>query len=106
MTEEKKPLSKAQFLQALADEAGTNKAEAVKFWEALTTVIRNEIGGKKNAQVSLPGLLKITKVEKPAKPAKIGVPNPFKPGETMDVAAKPATCVIKARPMKGLKDMI
>jgi len=41
----------------------------------------------------------------PAKKAKKGVPNPFKPGELMDVAAKPASTKVKVRPLKKLKDM-
>ena len=41
-----------------------------------------------------------------AKPARKGVPNPFKPGELMDVAAKPAKTTIKVRALKGLKDMV
>ena len=51
------------------------------------------------------GLCKIVVQNKPAQPAKFGVPNPFRPGETMDVAAKPARRVVKVRPLKGLKDM-
>ena len=35
-----------------------------------------------------------------------GVPNPFKPGELMDVAAKPATTKVKVRALKNLKDMV
>ncbi|MTI12200.1 DNA-binding protein, partial [Sansalvadorimonas verongulae] len=32
------------------------------------------------------------------------VPNPFRPGELMDVAAKPASIQVKVRPLKKLKD--
>ena len=44
-------------------------------------------------------------IKKPAQPAKKGVPNPFRPGELMDVAAKPAKNVVKVRPLKNLKAM-
>ena len=54
---------------------------------------------------TLPGLVKIEKKHVPAREARSGVPNPFKPGETMTVAAKPATTKIKVRPLKNLKDM-
>ena len=37
--------------------------------------------------------------------AKKGVPNPFKPGELMDVAAKPASIAVKCLALKKLKDM-
>jgi hypothetical protein len=33
------------------------------------------------------------------------VPNPFKPGETMDVPAKPASTKVKLVALKNLKDM-
>ena len=40
-----------------------------------------------------------------ARKAQKGVPNPFRPGETMDVAARPASVQVKVRPLKKLKDM-
>jgi hypothetical protein len=43
--------------------------------------------------------------KKPARKAQKGVPNPFRPGELMDVAAKPASIRVKALPLKKLKDM-
>ena len=52
----------------------------------------------------MPGMMKIKTVKKPARKAKKGVPNPFKPGETMDVAAKPASTAVKILPLKGMKD--
>jgi hypothetical protein len=33
------------------------------------------------------------------------VPNPFRPGELMDVAAKPATTRVKVLPLKKMKEM-
>ena len=33
------------------------------------------------------------------------VQNPFRPGETMDVKAKPASTSVKVLPLKKLKDM-
>lgn len=103
---EKKALTKSQFLQALAEETGFTKADVTAVWDAVTTVVRKQIGRNSPGQVTLPGLVKVVKIKKPAQAAKKGVPNPFKPGETMDVAAKPAKNVVKVRPLKGLKDMI
>ena len=61
---------------------------------------------KKGAQAfTIPGLCKIVVQHKPAQPAKKNVPNPFKPGEMMDVAAKPAKNIVKVRALKKLKDM-
>ena len=53
----------------------------------------------------LPGLLKVEAKKKPARKAQKNVPNPFRPGETMDIAAKPASVQIKVKPLKKLKDM-
>jgi hypothetical protein len=41
----------------------------------------------------------------PNRTAQKGVPNPFKPGELMDRAAKPAYNKVKVRALKLLKDM-
>ena len=50
--------------------------------------------------------MKIEKKKVPARPARKGVPNPFKPGELMDVPAKKASVKVKVRPLKALKAMI
>ena len=51
----------------------------------------------------LPALLKIATVRKPATKARKGI-NPFTKEEVM-FKAKPATTVVKVRPLKKLKDM-
>ncbi|RMG39963.1 MAG: DNA-binding protein, partial [Candidatus Dadabacteria bacterium] len=45
-------------------------------------------------------------VKRPARPARKNVPNPFKPGEFMDVAARPASWRVKVTPLKKLKEMV
>jgi hypothetical protein len=60
---------------------------------------------KKITDFTIPGLAKVTVVRKPA--TKAGQrPNPFKPGEMMEVKAKPARNIIRVRPLKMLKDMV
>ena len=39
-------------------------------------------------------------------PGNPSVPNPFRPGELMDVKAKPASTRVKVLPLKALKDMV
>ena len=46
----------------------------------------------------------LRRVTVPAREARKGVPNPFKPGELMDVPAKPATTKVKVRALKNLKN--
>ena len=64
MAEEKKPLTKSQFLAAVAEEAGTTKTEVTLMWNALQTVILKQIGKNRRGpgQITLPGLLKIVKL--------------------------------------------
>ena len=54
---------------------------------------------------TIPGLMKIKVVKNPAQRARKNVPNPFRPGETMDVKAKPASTSVKVLPLRKLKDM-
>ena len=55
-------------------------------------------------EFTLPGILKITKKTKPARKARKGV-NPFT-GEEMMFKAKPASQVVKIKPLKSLKEMV
>ena len=68
--------------------------------------IGKALSKKGSGAFQIPGLCKIIRVNKPAQAAKKGVPNPFKPGELMDVAAKPAKNVVKVRALKNLKSMV
>jgi nucleoid DNA-binding protein len=101
-----KSMTKTEVLNALAEKSGVGKKEVGSVIEALSELIENQIGKKGPGVFSVPGLMKITVVRKPATKAKKGVPNPFRPGELMDVAAKPAKNVVKIRPLKNLKDMV
>jgi hypothetical protein len=60
---------------------------------------------KKNAvgEFVLPGLLNISTLRKPAAKARKGI-NPFTK-EEVTFKAKPASTVVKVRPLKGLMDM-
>ncbi len=98
-----KPLTKSELTVAIAEASDLTKKQVTAVLEALATNIASSLGGC--GRFVLPGLLKIEKKHVPARPARFGVPNPFKPGELMDVKAKPATTKIKVRPLKALKVM-
>lgn len=70
----------------------------------LGDLIERHIKKRGVGEFTLPGLLKIKAVKKPAQPARKGVPNPFKPGETMDIPKKPASTRVKVLPLKKLKE--
>jgi nucleoid DNA-binding protein len=96
--------SKTQILDLIATNTGLSRKQVGSVVESLTEVIEAHV--KKNAvgEFVLPGLLKISTVRKPAVKARKGI-NPFTKEEVM-FKAKPATTVVKIRPLKKLKDMV
>lgn len=101
-----KPMTKTEIFNALAEKSDLSKKEIASVFDALTGLIADNLGKKGPGVFNVPGLMKILVQRKPATKARKGVPNPFRPGELMDVAAKPAKNVVKVRPLKGLKDMV
>ena len=102
----KKPPTKTEILTNLADATDLTKKQVAAVLEALAAEIKRNLGSRGPGAFAIPGLLKIEKKKVPARPAKKNVPNPFKPGEMMDVAARPAFNKVKVRPLKNLKDMV
>lgn len=101
----KKSPSKSEVLASISESTGVAKKEVSAVLEALAGEIKKALSSKGPGVFAVPGLVKIEKKKVPAKPARKGVPNPFKPGELMDVAAKPASTKIKVRALKQLKAM-
>ncbi len=101
----KEPMNRTTLYNEIAAQTGLTKKQVGSVMEALAEVIERHIKKAGAGTFTLPGLLKIKTVKKPAQPAKKGVPNPFKPGELMDVAAKPASVKVKVLPLKKMKDM-
>ncbi len=100
-----KPLNKTQVFQALADHRGLSKKQVAAVFEALEKLIKDQLGKKGPGILAMPGLLKLKRISKPAT-KETTKPNPFKPGEMMVVKAKPARNLVKAQPLKKLKEMI
>lgn len=98
--------TKTEILTNIANATSLSKKEVAAVLEALAAEIKKNLGPRGPGVFAIPGLVKIEKKRIPARKAKKGVPNPFKPGELMDVAAKPAQNKIKVRPLKNLKDMV
>jgi nucleoid DNA-binding protein len=101
----KKAPSKSEVLAAISEATNVSKKEVSAVLEALGNEIKKAMSGKGSGSFAIPGLVKIEKKKVAARPARKGVPNPFKPGELMDVAAKPASTKIKVRALKQLKAM-
>ena len=99
-------ISKSDILKSLTEATGLAKKDVTAVLDELSKIVGKNIGKKGPGMISLPGLVKIKVVHKPASPARKGVPNPFKPGELMDVPAKPASKKVKVQPLKALKDLV
>jgi len=100
-----KPMSKSEVYTAIAEATGLSRKDVSKVFDELSSLIEKNVGKKGPGVFAVPGLMKITVIRKPATKA-TRRPNPFKPGEMMDVAAKPARNVVKVRPLKSLKAMV
>jgi nucleoid DNA-binding protein len=97
--------TKTQLYSHIAEETGLARKDIGKVFDSLGDVIAGHIKSRGAGEFKVPGLLKIKVNKKPATKARKNVPNPFRPGEFMDVSAKPARKVVKVLPLKALKDM-
>jgi nucleoid DNA-binding protein len=99
-----KPATKADVLNSLADKTGLGKKEIANVFAALGELVARELGKKGPGVFVLPGMLKLKVVRKPATKAKQGT-NPFTK-EPMTIKAKPARNVVRAVPLKSLKELV
>ena len=98
--------TKSAIIASLSESTDLSKKQVTAVLEELSGLIERHLRKGAAGEFTLPGLMKIKAVKKPARKAKKGVPNPFKPGETMDVAAKPASTAVKISALKGMKDFV
>jgi nucleoid DNA-binding protein len=101
----KEPMTKTAMMATIAEQTGLAKKDVAAVFDTLGDIIEAHIKKGAAGTCTVPGLMKVKTIRKPAQKARKNVPNPFKPGETMDVAAKPARTVVKVLPLKKLKDM-
>jgi len=104
VTAVRQPMTKAQLLSAIAEETGLTRKQVTDVMDSLGGQIQRHIKKRGPGTFTLPSLLKIKTVRKPARKARKGI-NPFT-GEETTFAAKPAHTVVKIQPLKGLKDMV
>ncbi len=99
----KKRMTKSEFVAAISKKSSLEKKQVNAALAALNDVVYKELG-KGSGEVMIPGLVKLVTIKKPAVPAREGI-NPFTKQPTI-FKAKPASKVVKARPVKQLKDAI
>ena len=97
----KTKLSKSQMFEALAEDSGVTKSEVKKVCGSLERLIEASICERGYGQFTLPGLMKVTTVRRPAIKARRGI-NPFTKEEIW-FKAKPATTGVRIRALKKMK---
>ena len=98
------PRTKSEILGVLAETTGLSKKEVSSVFASMSDLIGKDVGKKGCGLFTVPGLLKIRRINKPATKARKGI-NPFT-GQETTFKAKPARNVVKVRPLKALKDMV
>jgi len=103
-TAAKKARTKTEIMGEMADAGGVTRKQIVAMFDEMNTMIKKDLGTKGPGAFTIPGLIKVRVVRKPATKARKGI-NPFT-GEPMMFKAKPARRVVKATPLKALKEMV
>lgn len=99
----KEPMTKSALYTELADRTELKKKDIVAIFENLSDIINGHVKRNAAGVCTIPGLMKIKVVRKPATKARKGI-NPFT-GEPTVFKAKPARNIVKVQPLKALKDM-
>jgi nucleoid DNA-binding protein len=95
--------TKSEILTSISETVGISRKQVNATFDALSGLIKTNLSKKGPGIFVVPGLMKITIVQKPATPARMGI-NPFTKQEQM-FQAKPARRVVKVRPLKALREM-
>lgn len=99
-----KPLTKTEVLASLAEATDLSKQQVAAVLDELTKLIQRSLQEGGPGVISIPGLMKVNVVRKPATEERKGI-NPFTK-EEMIFKAKPSKNVVKIVPLKGLKDAV
>jgi nucleoid DNA-binding protein len=99
-----KSATKAEIIGLLAEKTNLGKKEITGVLTALAELVSKELSKKGPGVFTIPGMIKLKVVRKPATKAKQGV-NPFTK-EPMTVKARPARNVVRAVPLKSLKELV
>jgi nucleoid DNA-binding protein len=97
-----KPPTKGQLYNSLAEANDLKRKDVAGVFDTLGAEIKKSL--RKHGSFTIPGLCKLVVKKKPRVPAGERY-NPFTK-ESKWGPAKPASKTVKARPMKGLKDMV
>ncbi|MBV8987295.1 MAG: HU family DNA-binding protein [Solirubrobacterales bacterium] len=95
-------LTQTQLVAAIADRAELSKSDAKRVLSSLEDVVLEELGNAQKVRVG--GLVQLTVRVKPAQKKRKGR-NPAT-GEEIEIAAKPASVDLRARPLARAKSAL
>lgn len=95
-------MTKSQIVASLAESTGLTKKQVGSVMDEYDTLIQRSLKKRSVGEFTVPGMMKITTVSKPAKKARKGI-NPFTKEEQM-FKAKPVSIGVKVRPLKKMKE--
>ena len=98
----KEKMTKSQIFTEIAESTELSRKQVAAVFDELESLVSRSISKRALGEFTVPGLMKITTVKKPAKKARKGI-NPFT-GEEQMFKAKPASIAVKVRPLKKLKE--
>jgi nucleoid DNA-binding protein len=96
------PLTQTQLVSEIADRAELSKAEAKRVLAALDEIVLEQIGNAQKVRIGT--LVQLTPRVKPAQKKRKGR-NPAT-GEEIEIAAKPASVDLRARPLAKAKQAL
>ena len=97
-------MTKPAILAHLAAETDLSRAEVAAVLDELELLIFRHIKKRAVGEFSLPGLLKIRSVKRPATKKRMGR-NPAT-GEEIVIPPRPATTRVRVTPLKRMKEMV
>ncbi len=98
----KERMTKSQIFSEIADATELSRKDVSAVFDELESLMGRSLAKRGLGEFTVPGLMKVTTVKKPAKKARKGI-NPFT-GEEQMFKAKPASTAVKVRPLKKLKE--
>ena len=100
----KTKMTKSGILTEISTNTGLSRAQVGSVIDELETLIERHIKKRAVGEFTLPGLMKIKSVKRPATKKRMGR-NPAT-GEEIEIAAKPASVRVRVTPLKRLKEMV
>src|SRR6185295_7390920 len=94
--------TKSEVIAQICEDADLSRKQVAAVFESLNGIIKKSLRG--SGMFTLPGLLKMKVVKKPATKARQGI-NPFT-REKMMFKAKPASKTVRVLPLKSLKALV